>query len=165
MTINILKANNDRDLVEIANLAFDIWHECHLKYINHEQIDYMIDKFQSLEAMKNQIAHDNYAYYGVFLDKQLCGYFGIKDDNDKLFLSKLYLHKEFRGKGISSAMFEKIFQIAKSLGKKSIYLTVNKNNTHAIGVYKTKGFKIVDDDITDIGNGYVMDDYIFEYDL
>lgn len=30
---------------------------------------------------------------------------------------------------------------------------------------KKKGFKKIDEDVTDIGNGYVMDDYIYEYTL
>ena len=41
-----------------------------------------------------------------------------------------------------------------------MYLTVNKYNEHAIDVYKHYGFKIVDSVVTDIGNGFVMDDYI-----
>ena len=35
----------------------------------------------------------------------------------------------------------------------------------AVHIYKKWGFKKVDEDVTDIGNGYVMDDYILEYTL
>ena len=45
----------------------------------------------------------------------------------------------------------------------TFYLTVNKNNTKAISVYKSFGFDITDTVVTDIGGGYVMDDYIMEY--
>jgi ribosomal protein S18 acetylase RimI-like enzyme len=41
-----------------------------------------------------------------------------------------------------------------------MYLTVNKYNEHAIDVYKHYGFEIVDSVVTDIGKGFVMDDYI-----
>ena len=59
-------------------------------------------------------------------------------------------------------MLQFIEQIARELGLSSIYLTVNKNNEHSIAVYKKKGFLTVKDQVADIGNGFVMDDYIME---
>ena len=49
------------------------------------------------------------------------------------------------------------------LGKKSVYLTVNKHNDRAVAVYKKIGFELTDSVVTDIGSGFVMDDYIFTY--
>ena len=40
-----------------------------------------------------------------------------------------------------------------------IWLTVNKNNSGSIEAYKRMGFNIIDKIITDIGAGFVMDDY------
>ena len=62
-------------------------------------------------------------------------------------------------------MLERVFEEGRALGKKRVYLTVNKHNNRAIAVYKKTGFEIVDEVVTDIGNDYVMDDYIFEYKL
>ena len=39
------------------------------------------------------------------------------------------------------------------------------NNNHAIEVYKHKGFVVIRKQVADIGNGFVMDDYVFEKDL
>ena len=61
--------------------------------------------------------------------------------------------------------YTKVFDEAERYGKTRVYLTVNKHNDHAIEVYKKTGFVIVDEAVTDIGSGYVMDDYIFEYEL
>ena len=47
-------------------------------------------------------------------------------------------------------------------GKSCIYLTVNKYNSGSIEVYKKLGFTVADQVVTDIGGGYVMDDYIME---
>ena len=44
----------------------------------------------------------------------------------------------------------------------TIYLTVNRNNKHAIEVYLKKNFKIAAEEVADIGCGFVMDDYIME---
>ena len=67
--------------------------------------------------------------------------------------------------GIGSAMLGRVFDEARACGKKSVYLTVNKHNDRAVAVYKKTGFELTDETVTDIGNGYVMDDYIFEYKL
>ena len=61
-------------------------------------------------------------------------------------------------------MLEYIFEIAKRQCYQSVYLTCNKHNANSLAVYE-KGFKKINEDVTDIGNGYVMDDYIYEYTL
>ena len=43
-----------------------------------------------------------------------------------------------------------------------MYLTVNKHNDLGIRAYKAKGFETIDAVETDIGNGFIMDDYIME---
>lgn len=45
-------------------------------------------------------------------------------------------------------------------GKDDFYLTVNKQNERAVSAYTALGFKKIDEAVSDIGNGYVMDDYI-----
>lgn len=45
---------------------------------------------------------------------------------------------------------------------KKIQLTVNKHNINSINAYKKWGFKTIDSVVTDIGSGFVMDDYIME---
>lgn len=163
MPIKIKQVENTEDLEEVANLAYEIWNESFKEIISKNQIDYMVDNFQSLKAMTEQVENENYTYFKVYFKNNLCGYIGVKDEKTKLFLSKLYLKKEYRGKGIASVMLEKVFEVAKKLSKKSVYLTVNKHNTNAINVYKAKGFEKIDSVVTDIGEGYVMDDYIFQY--
>ncbi|WP_295086061.1 GNAT family N-acetyltransferase [Ruminococcus sp.] len=166
MAVTIKKVSSDTELREIAELADKIWHECFTDIISLGQIDYMVEKFQSYSAMTRQLTEQNYSYYSVYDDEMLCGYIGVKpESDDRFFLSKLYLHCEKRGRGIASMMLEKVFDEARKCEKKKVYLTVNKHNDHAIAVYKKTGFIIVDEVVTDIGSGYVMDDYIFQYNL
>ena len=49
---------------------------------------------------------------------------------------------------------------ARKEGLPAIRLTVNKENTHAFEVYRHYGFQVADKVETDIGGGYVMDDFI-----
>jgi RimJ/RimL family protein N-acetyltransferase len=46
-----------------------------------------------------------------------------------------------------------------------LILSVNKRNTKAITAYKRNGFAIVESVVTDIGGGFVMDDYVMAKEL
>lgn len=164
MAVTIEKITADEELREVSVLAEKIWHECFVGIISEAQIDYMVGKFQSYNAMKEQISDQGYSYYAVRDNGDLCGYIGMKpEEGSRFFLSKLYLRKDKRNKGIASQMLEKVISEAKAAGKSSVYLTVNKHNRHAIDVYIKKGFRMISDAVTDIGGGFVMDDYIMEY--
>ena len=153
--------SNEELLHTLSKLSNIIWHEFFPAILSSEQIDYMVDKFQSYEAMKKQI-NDGYEYYLLKLNNEYIGYTGIKKEESKLFISKIYLLKEYRGKHLTKNIFEFFDDVCIKNKLTSQYLTVNKYNTNAINVYLHNGFCITDAVVTDIGNGYVMDDYIME---
>lgn len=148
-----------QNIKELAGLASAIWHEYWTCLLPFEQIDYMVENFQSENAIKNQIENENYTYYFIIKDGEKAGYFGISDKVGYLFLSKLYIKKEFRHQGLGTEAFKKIKELANA---KPIRLTVNKQNLNSIKAYEKWGFKTIDAVITDIGSGFVMDDYIME---
>lgn len=149
----------ENEINELAELASEIWHEYWPCILTAEQIDYMVEKFQSKKAIKEQIKNENYTYYFIKVDNEIAGYLGVSDKKDYLFLSKLYIRKEFRHQGLGRLAFNEI----KNLGFKKIRLTVNKYNKNTINAYLKYGFKTIDSVVSDIGCGFVMDDYIMEY--
>ena len=166
MNVEILKLTQDEQLKANAELASEIWREHFHGIISDAQIEYMLDRFQSFDAMKQQIAAEHYEYYGLFADGVQQGYFAVADKGDgTLFLSKLYLRKQFRGKGLASVMFEEIKRIGRKKGLGSVWLTVNVQNDSSIAVYRHWGMKIIRDQVADIGSGFVMDDHVFSLDL
>lgn len=150
-------AKGSSDFIIIADLAAEIWTEHYTRIIGTEQVTYMLDKFQSATAIASQIIQ-GYQYYQVNIDKVPVGYFSIIKKEDNLFLSKIYVLKKHRGKGVGKFMMEFVFQKAKELGLISISLTVNKNNNDAIEAYEKMGFYNAGPMVTDIGNGFIMDD-------
>ncbi len=161
--IKITKVTETEKLKDIETLAYKIWKEHYSKIISEEQINYMLEKFQSYKSMQKQI-QDGYEYYIILRNsKNHAGYFAVIPDNNALFLSKFYIAKEYRGQGIGGSAFNFIKDIATKKGLKSITLTVNKENSDSINIYKKLGFVITKELITDIGNGFVMDDYEFSY--
>lgn len=152
-----------KNITELANLASEIWHEYWVEILTPEQIDYMVENFQSEKAISNQIKNENYIYFFINVDMENAGYIGLSKKQDHLFLSKLYIKKEFRHKGLGTKAFDFIKNFAKENNYTNIILTVNKYNTNTINAYKKWQLKKIDSVVTDIGNGFVMDDYIMEY--
>jgi ribosomal protein S18 acetylase RimI-like enzyme len=53
-------------------------------------------------------------------------------------------------------------QRARSRGAERLVLQVNKQNAAAIAFYQRQSFTIREAAVFDIGNGFVMDDYVME---
>ncbi len=161
ITIEKVERNNVATLAEVAN---GIWHEYFTPLLGIEQVEYMVDKFQSVKGITGQL-DNGYEYYFALYNGEIAGYFGVQPQDESLFLSKLYLKKEFRGKGVASKMLENIKAIAKNYTKDKITLTVNRYNYNTIEVYKHFGFDIIKEQKADIGNGFYMDDYVMALNL
>jgi len=153
-----LLATSKTEFNVIAKLANIVWYEHYTPIIGKAQVEYMVAKFQTSEAMQQQTA-EGYEYYTIKYENENVGYLSIKMNNDNLFLSKIYLLKQFRRKGIGKGAFKFIEEKAKKHHCKSISLTVNKGNINTIKAYEKSGFKNIEAIVMDIGNGFVMDDY------
>ena len=161
--LEVRKAETDTQVREIADLAKVIWNEHFTPIIGKDQVDYMVEKFQSYPALKEQIS-EGYEYYQIFSGGEFCGYTGIHPGEDnRLFLSKLYLKKESRGHHLATGAFSFLKEICRERGYSAIWLTCNKHNDNSLGVYRHFGFEIIDTQEADIGGGFIMDDYIMDY--
>lgn len=166
MAVLLKQAETQEDIATVAALAKEIWHRHYDSLIGVDQVNYMVSKFQSQEAISEQI-NQGTVYKIALWDEKPVGYYAVKKEPEKskIFLSKVYIDKEHRGKGIATVMLRDILDIAEDAGLKSIYLTVNKNNKNSIAVYEKMGFRKVDEVKADIGDGFFMDDYIMEQDI
>ncbi len=147
----------------IAKLARLIWNKHYSSIISQQQIDYMLDKFQSTAAINQQIA-DGMLYFLISNNSQPAGYLAVMPDakRDKLHISKIYLDAAHRGLGHGKQALDFIEQQCREMRIRKLWLTVNKHNHIAIKAYRRWGFHTTGSIVTDIGNGFVMDDYVME---
>ena len=144
---------------EIARL----WHSAYDNLLGKAQVDYMTGTIQSADAMRGQAERENYIYFRIYLGGEVIGYCALKPEAEKLFLSKLYLDEQKRGQGLGQLALAIVAEDARRLGLRAVYLTVNKGNVRAIHAYEKFGFVRTGAEVTDIGGGFSMDDYIYEY--
>ena len=159
--LEILKVRTLEEIQVTCDIAYEIWHEHFTPIIGIDQVEYMINEFQSFNAIKDQI-DSGYEYYLFNYKGEFVGYTGIKKEDLSLFLSKLYIKKEYRGNKIAKDAMKFMVELCKTMSLKKIWLTVNKNNDNTIAAYEKIGFIKTRMQKSDIGNGFFMDDYIME---
>ena len=161
--MNIISIDN-YDINKFSNFAQEVFIDYYDSLIGHNQATYMANLFLSVKTINSLLIKG--AIFKLVIDNnELVAFIEYIKEKDKVFLSKLYVRKDKRGCGIGKFMLKDCLDYAKENNKNSIYLTVNKGNTNSINVYLHLGFKIIDAQVNDIGNGYVMDDYICELQL
>ena len=149
------------EIIAVQKLAFQIWNEYYPPIIGQEQVDYMLESFQTAKAILQKI-NEGYAYFLVKKDKKEIGYFAIQKQGSALFMSKFYIDKDARKQGHARQSLNFIKDYAKEEGLNRILLTVNVNNETAIKTYESLGFIKTGELVQDIGNGFKMDDYTYE---
>ncbi|HOG16996.1 MAG TPA: GNAT family N-acetyltransferase [Syntrophales bacterium] len=160
----IVPVSTDEAIGAVEALAREIWTEHYTPIIGKAQVDYMLEHFQSREAIAGQI-REGYAYFLLEEGGERVGYLSIQPRQNELFLSKIYVKVSERGKGHARAAVHFVEGFARERHLTRITLTVNKNNSGSIRAYERLGFEKVEDLVQDIGGGFVMDDYRMEKSL
>ena len=144
-------------IAAVAALARETWTQHYVPLIGAAQVDYMLEKFQSAEAIARQIAAEGYEYYLA----PGAGYLALVPDpaTKRILLSKIYVRAERRGTGLGRVLVEFAETRAAELGAAELWLTVNKRNAGSIAFYERMGFRKTEALATDIGGGFVMDDW------
>ncbi|MDV0444768.1 hypothetical protein MmiAt1_03060 [Methanimicrococcus sp. At1] len=175
MAFTIRKLKTDEEINDVAALAKEIWTEHYVPLIGAAQTEYMIAVFQSASRIKSDIAEKNYSYFAVFPDgsNEQIAYLALQPDDKGVFLSKIYVKKEYRRQGAAKMLTDFALDFAKEstrmpdsvyaktkYARPRLWLTVNKGNAGSIEFYKKVGFVIDKEAVTDIGNDFYMNDYI-----
>jgi GNAT superfamily N-acetyltransferase len=147
----------------VAELAGKIWRQHFPSIIGSPQVEYMLEKFQSREAIASRM-QQGMEYYLAMADAEAVGYAAVMADteNNKMMISKLYVEENYRKHGIGGQLLNFIEHKCLKTGCNKLWLTVNRFNYDPIGWYLGKDFEIVDELKQDIGGGFYMDDYIME---
>ncbi len=153
----------DADIPMLRSLADTIWHACYPSIITHAQIDYMLGRMFSAEVIRRELAV-GVRWELTHLDGEPIGFLSCTHDATQhlLKLNKLYLLPAHHGRGYGRAMLDHVKTLAAELHAKCIRLTVNKANARALRAYERAGFRTLDAIVTDIGGGFVMDDFVME---
>jgi diamine N-acetyltransferase len=160
--IQLLPVTTAEQVANVARMAHEVWNEYYVPIIGQAQVDYMVARFQTAEAMQSQI-DSGYEYFQIRQSGESIGYAAVRHDapETRLFISKLYVLAAHRQSGAGRKTLAFIEQMARDRAATHLWLTVNKGNP-SVRAYERLGFVIAEALVMDIGGGYVMDDYRME---
>jgi GNAT superfamily N-acetyltransferase len=146
----------------VRDLAHRIWPQAYANIISPAQIDYMMLHRYNLPVMERQMREERMTYALIHVWGAPAGYLAAepREHSSELFLHKLYLLPEAHGRGVGATTLHWLTQFARDRGLAHIRLRVNRQNAPAIRAYLRAGFTFEQDLVTDIGDGFVMDDHM-----
>lgn len=157
---------NTSHIPTIQDIAIKSWRITYADILSPEQRKYMIEMMYSTTALNKQITEQNH-HFLLIKDESSSDYQGFISyefnykNQPKTKIHKLYLLPECKGKGMGRILINKVIALAQSADNNFLSLNMNRDNK-SLGFYKQMGFEIVKEEDNDIGNGYLMEDYIFE---
>jgi ribosomal protein S18 acetylase RimI-like enzyme len=158
------RALTPQDFEPLQRLAHDIWRNHYPGIISHAQIDYMLRGRFAPDALARYVdAKDRWLELLLRAGEPIgyCSY-ACGEAPEELKLEQLYLLSQHRGRGLGGRMLDHVERAARALLRSRLVLTVNKANRRAIEVYLARGFTVRTELRLDIGEGFLMDDYVME---
>jgi len=155
------------DLATIMRLAHEIWHRHYPGIITVEQIDYMLARGYSHEALSAYVTDPTRGLVVAEYDAGPVGFCAWYPPGEPatMKLDKLYVLPAMQRKGVGRALIEHVARAARMAGCRTLILNVNRNNVDAVRAYEHCGFTIRESGDFPIGNGFMMEDHIMARDL
>ena len=163
--MQLVKANS-KHIPIIISLAKKIWPVAYGEILSNAQLDYMIQKFYNETALLESLAKGHVFYLAQNEQEKFVGFvsYEINCEPNKTKIHKIYVLPETQGSGVGKQFFQLVMAKAEENQQTAIFLNVNKYNK-AIHFYTNLGFKIIKEEVIDIGNTYIMDDSVMEVNL
>ena len=152
------------ELPLVSELAGRIWRAHYPAIIGSAQVEYMLAWMYDVAQLRRDVEH-GVVYELLFERERAVGFCGYEQLGRELKLHKLYLEVSEHGRGLGSQMLEHVEDEARRRGLAWVVLGVNRGNAKAIRAYQRNGYRVRQELKTDIGGGYVMDDFIMEKQL
>jgi len=147
------------EIDQLQQIGRQTFYETFASGNTEENMQKYLDEGFSVDKLTTELSDKNAEFYFATYDKKVIGYlklnFGqsqteLKDDK-ALEIERIYVLKEFHGKAVGQALYEKAIQIASQTKSDYVWLGVWEKNQRAINFYKKNGFVEFDKHIFKLG--------------
>lgn len=159
-----IQNNTDENFTSIRAIAAAVWPIAYGAILSQAQFDYMMLMMYSIRSLQLQANTKKHRFILAKEGETVIGFASYEfnySKKPKTKIHKIYILPSQQGKGIGKELVDFIAKEAKARHQKTLVLNVNKNNI-AVRFYERIGFEISYEEVIDIGNAYVMDDYVME---
>lgn len=154
------------DLEKLQKIGKQTFEETFSESNSEENMRNYLEEGFSKEKLTVEINDKNSEFYFAIVNSEVIGYLKVNfgesqtelKDSKALEIERIYVSKEFHGKGVAQLLYDKAIEIAKLKSAEYVWLGVWEENPRAISFYKKNGFvefdkhifKLGDDEQTDI---------------
>ena len=156
-----------QDIPLVHRLAKQVFFSTYEPLQPKEKVAYLFSIMYSEAALTEQMEKKNHVF---LLVEDVSGYLGYASyelnykESGKIKIHKIYVMPNAQGKGVGREIIDSIADIASHNKVEILVLDVYRHNP-AIHFYEKLGFKKVGEQVTEVGNGFVMDDFVMEMDV
>ncbi|KAB7731984.1 GNAT family N-acetyltransferase [Rudanella paleaurantiibacter] len=171
-----IRAATPSDFPTIEHIARQTWPVTFGEILSADQIEYMLGWMYSQASLTEQVNQKGHVFLIAETDTdEPVGYVSYELDyghadafgetatpalSPKVTkIHKLYLLPQTQGQGLGRLLIEEVGRRAQAAGNTALVLNVNRQN-RAVQFYERLGFGIAKTEDIDIGNGFLMQDYV-----
>jgi ribosomal protein S18 acetylase RimI-like enzyme len=154
------KIGSLEDLPLLQEIGYETFNETFKHMNTPSNMNAYLEKAFNLEKLKQELINPNSTFYFMYSEGNLAGYLKVNIENaqtelaasNSLEIERIYLNKEYQGKGFGRILLNKGLEIAENMGKTFVWLGVWEKNTTAIAFYKKMGFTEIDTHVFYMGD-------------
>lgn len=151
------------EMKELSDLAREIWPTTFKNILSPDQIEYMLDWMYNPKKLAKQM-EAGHCFYFLAKENIKIGFVGLEENypsDGLLRIHKIYLKPSFHGQGLGKFMLKEIENIALTKKLRGLHLNVNRYNS-VYKFYTYFGFATLTKEDIEIGEGYLMEDYVMQ---
>ncbi len=166
MNTEFIKISGSLDIIKTTCLANRIFGQHLTPMMPRQQIDYILDTFNSFSVINERITTGGYSYYGISCDNRQAGFFAFAPRLGEAYeITEIGIIKKQRGKGICKRALGFITEQAKANGAKTIKIKIDKKNESAINAFKALGMEEIGEEQTKLMGDFFVEQVILALDI
>lgn len=150
----------------VHHIAHETWPCTFGEILSKAQIEYMLEWMYNIPHLEEQMENGHH-FAIIERTGHPVGFLGYELNNPEtgvMKIHKIYVLPSGQGGGLGKELMDYAKRQAQHFGMKKITLNVNRYNK-ATTFYQHLGYAITKEEDIDIGNGYLMEDYVLDYNL
>lgn len=150
MELTMKKCTID-DLNLLRELSYKTYNETFRHMNTPSNMKAYLEQAFDIGKMHDELSNSNSLFYFLYADKESAGYLKLNEyeaqtdinDSQSIEIERIYVAKEFQGRGLGKILIYKAINIANNQGKSYIWLGVWEKNDRGIQFYKKNGFYVI----------------------
>lgn len=159
-----ISPNSESDFKTIISIAEIVWPVTYGAILANDQLHFMFEMMYSVASLQQHATSKNHHFIIAYENGVPCGFASFEhncESSNKTKVHKIYILPTLQGKGIGKKMIEYVSVEALRKRENAIFLNVNRYNSAKL-FYQKIGFIVTKEIDIEIGNGYLMEDYVME---